>query len=63
MAKWKRDAEAFHKENSAMLESHFHTVEANIVCIAQLFNLVAFTHPIFLGYRQKGMTIKASQQR
>jgi cytochrome P450 len=30
MAKWKRDAEAFYKENSAMLESHFHTVEASI---------------------------------
>ncbi|KAF8505378.1 cytochrome P450 [Russula emetica] len=30
MAKWKRDAEVFHKENSAMLESHFHTVKANI---------------------------------
>jgi hypothetical protein len=41
MAKWKRDAEAFHKENSAMLESHFHTVEANIVCIALLFSLAA----------------------
>ena len=54
MAKWKRDAEAFHKENSAMLESHFHTVEANIVCIAQLFNLVAFTHPFFLGIGKRG---------
>jgi hypothetical protein len=41
MAKWKRDAEAFYKENSAMLESHFHTVEASIVCIALLFRPAA----------------------
>ncbi len=41
MAKWKRDAEAFYKENSVMLENHFHTVEANIVCIALLFSPAA----------------------
>jgi hypothetical protein len=41
MAKWKRDAEAFHKENTAMLENHFHTVKANIVGITLLFGFAA----------------------
>jgi hypothetical protein len=60
IAKWKRDAEVFHKENSAMLEGHFHTVEANIVCIALLFSL-ATSHAIF-WHRQKVVMIKAWQQ-
>ena len=41
MGKWKRDAEVFHTENSAMLEGHFHTVETNMVCLALLLSLVA----------------------
>ena len=61
MAKWKRDAEVFHKENSAMLEGHFHTVEANIVCIALLFSHAA-SHAIF-WHRQKVMITKVWQQR
>ena len=60
MAKWKRDAEAFYKENSAMLENHFHTVEANMVCIALLLDLQLYTYNF--RHRQREMIIKVWQQ-
>ena len=31
LAKWKRDAEAWYKQDTAMFEGLFHTVEANVV--------------------------------
>ncbi len=62
MAKWKRDAEAFYKENSAMLENDLHTVEANIVCSVLPYFLVLQLYTYNFRHRQRGVIIKVWQQ-
>ena len=39
MAKWKRDAEASYKQDTAMFEDLFQTVEANVVRMSQIWGL------------------------
>jgi hypothetical protein len=45
LAKWKRDAEAWHKQDSAMFEGLIHMVEANVVrlCLRYLCKIITHT--------------------
>jgi hypothetical protein len=39
LAKWKRDAEAWYKQDSAMFNGLLHMVETNVVCVSRIFVL------------------------
>jgi hypothetical protein len=36
LAKWKRDAETWYKQDTALFESLLHKVEANVVCVSRI---------------------------
>ena len=59
MAKWKRDAEAWYRQDTALFEDLFHMVEANVV---RMWSQVLVLNPriliLFLPRRQGEMIIK-----
>jgi hypothetical protein len=60
LAKWKRDAEDGYRQDTAMFESLFHMVEANVVRMCHVCLKPLLTR--FRLYRRREMIIKVWQQ-
>ncbi len=46
LVKWKREAEAWYRQDSAMFEDFFQVVEANVVWISLLYSCQSVTHTV-----------------
>jgi hypothetical protein len=62
LAKWKRDAEAWYKQDSAMFKGLLHMVEANVVCVSRICVKPSLLIQFIPG-RQREMIIEVWQQR
>ena len=49
LVKWKRDAEAWYKQDSAMFNGLLHMVEANVVCVSHICVKPIITHTVYSG--------------
>jgi hypothetical protein len=53
LAKWKRDAESWYKQDTALFESLLRMVEVNVVCVSSIYD-----KSLLILYRQREMIIK-----
>ena len=47
LAKWKREAEAWYRHNTSMLEGLLHTVEENVVRKCRIYKLQHYDDSLF----------------